>query len=512
MLLYDRAFLGGSFREAWRRRHRAYLGLASTWILLVCLVIGGGGGRGASSGFGIDIPWWAYGLTQFQAIAQYLKLAVWPHPLVFEYGTFWVRNAWQVIPCACLVVPLIAASIAALWRWPAWGFLGFCFFAILAPTSLVPGTMQMIVEHRMYLALAPVVVAIACAGRAATGASGAWPVMLLVFSGVCGVLTAHRNDIYRSDLALWQDTVAKRPEGAVARCNLAIAWTKVPGKLDEAIAQFKEALRLRPEDPELHCGLGNALLDEGRTPEAILQYQEALRLRPDLVKAHLNLGNALLKMRGRLDDAIAQYEEAARLEPGVATAHYNLGNALRQAGRTQEAIAQYGEALRLEPDVALAHYDLGIALLDEGRTQEAIAQHQEALRLKPDFAEAHNNLGNALSRMPGKLDDAIAQFGEALRLRPEFTEAHYNLGNALLNKGRTQDAIAQFEETLRLKPDSVEAHLNLGIAWTRMPGRSEDAIAQFEAALRLDPDNAGAHNNLGSACAPKAASRRRSPV
>ena len=49
-------------------------------------------------------------------------------------------------------------TAVALVRRPAIGFLGVFFFAILAPTSLVPGTRQTLAEHRMYLALAPVVV------------------------------------------------------------------------------------------------------------------------------------------------------------------------------------------------------------------------------------------------------------------------------------------------------------------------------------------------------------------
>jgi hypothetical protein len=90
-LLYDRTFLAGSFREAWQRRRWWYVGLAATWLPLACLVAGTGGNRGGTSGFNVGVAPWAYWLTQFQAVAHYLKLSVWPHPLVFEYGTFWVR-------------------------------------------------------------------------------------------------------------------------------------------------------------------------------------------------------------------------------------------------------------------------------------------------------------------------------------------------------------------------------------------------------------------------------------
>ena len=60
VLLYDRAFLAGSFREALRRRRGVYLALAATWLLLGWLVIAAGN-RGGTAGFGegVKIGSWA---------------------------------------------------------------------------------------------------------------------------------------------------------------------------------------------------------------------------------------------------------------------------------------------------------------------------------------------------------------------------------------------------------------------------------------------------------------------
>ena len=65
------------------------------------------------------------------------------------------------------------------------------------------------------------------------------------------------------------------------------------GKLEEAIAEYREALRLKPDYPEAHANLGNALKDQGKLDEAITECREALRLKPDYAEAHYNLGNAL---------------------------------------------------------------------------------------------------------------------------------------------------------------------------------------------------------------------------
>jgi tetratricopeptide (TPR) repeat protein len=504
VLLYDRTFLAGTFREAFRLRWRAYAGLCATWLVLPFLVLSTHG-RGGTAGFGSGVSLWRYGLTQFPAIWRYLKLSVWPHPLVFDYGTEWIANPWSILPSAVVVIGLIAATMWALTRrglgWKSIGFAGAWFFAILAPTSLVPGNRQTAAEHRMYLALIPVVVLMVVAIHRRLGRA-ALPICLVLATGLLGI-TWRRNEDYRSAVGLWSDTVAKKPANPWAHYNLGCELADVPDRSSEAIAEFESTLRLMPGLAEAHNNLGNALVNiPGRLNDAIAQYEEALRLKPDYAEAHNNLGEVLVKIPGRLNDAIAQCEEALRLKPDLADAHNNLGNALvKIPGRLYDAIAQYEEALRLKPGYAEAHGNLGNVIVNiPGRLNDAIAQYEEALRLKPNYAEMHNNLGEVLVNIPGRLNDAIAQCEEALRLKPDYAEAHNNLGNALVNMpGRLNDAIGQYEEALRLKPDLAEAHGNLANALVNIPGRLNDAIAQCEEALRLKPDYVNAYIDRGFA-------------
>ena len=158
---------------------------------------------------------------------------------------------------------------------------------------------------------------------------------------------------------------------------------------------FRHALEVTENNFVAHNGLGNALDGKGQTDEAINQYQEAIRLKPDFADAHYNLGNVLGR-KGQLDEAISQYQEAIRLKPDFAEANNNFGFALGLKGQTDEAIRQFQEALRLKPDFAEAHNNLGFALGLKGQTDEAISQFQEAIHLKPDFAEARSNLAHAL--------------------------------------------------------------------------------------------------------------------
>jgi tetratricopeptide (TPR) repeat protein len=460
VLLYDRTFVAESFREAWQNHWRLYLGLAASWLLLGFLVISTGGNRNGSAGFAGGIPWWTYALTQLQAIVHYLRLSLWPHPLVFDYGTAVVKQAIDVIPYALIIASLVTGTVIGLRRWPAIGFLGIWFFAILAPSSSVyPVVTETMAEQRMYLPLATVVVLVVLGIYAWAGRLGAC--VLLAVAVLLGLFTFKRNQDYASTLSIWSNTVAKRPENARAHNNLGESLSKA-GRKTEAVQQYREAVRLKPTDPDYHYNLATALSDAGRMQESFGQFEETLRLVPDYAAGHLNYGLALMKV-GQASKAIAQYKEALRINPDYADAHNDWGIAVGQAGQMPEAIAQFEEALRLNPDHADAHNNLGFAYRQTGRLEEALVQFKTALRVKPGFDEARNNLALLLDKL-GRTTEAIEQYKKLLRLNPSdpsYAEVHYNLGVDLASLGRVTEAIEQFQAALRLKPDHAPAREKL---------------------------------------------------
>ncbi len=397
VFLYDRTFVAGSFRRAWAERRGIHVALASTWLLLAALMAGTHN-RGGSVGFGNGVPWWEYTLTQFPALGRYLALSVWPRPLVFDYGTVWIHRAGEVLPSAAFVLLLAGGTVWALRCRPVLGFLGCWFFLILAPTSsVVPGTTQMIVEHRMYLPLAAVLTALVLGLRAVLGAIArrgpavlvAWAVCLPLASAAA-VLTARRNEIYRDDLTLWQDTVAKRPQAARPRSYLgAVLLTK--GRPAEAMAEFQEASRLEPGNPQAHNGQGSIYLKAGRIPEAIAQYEKAVRAAPGYAEAEFNLGLALLTA-GRAIEAMAHERAALQFRPEYADALNTLGNAQFKLGRPAEAVAAYEQAVALKPEEAQYRNNLGIALAHADRLRDAVDQLREAVRLRPGDAAFRSNL------------------------------------------------------------------------------------------------------------------------
>jgi tetratricopeptide (TPR) repeat protein len=392
-LLYDRTFVSGSFREALRRRGVLYAGLAATWIPLGVLVAGTGWSRGDSAGFTGWAAAGAYWLAQSQAAARYLGLSVWPHPLVFDYGTVILAHPRASALCALLMIPLAAATLYMTWRRPAPGFLGAWFFLILAPSSLIPVATQTMAEHRMYLPLAAVVVAVVLGSHALLG-RWAFAFLGVVAVGL-GFLTSARNEDYRSAVALWDGAVASEPGNARARCALGIALRSLPGRLPDAVAQLREAVRLEPGYVLAHNELGIALqAAQGTSDEAIGQFREALRLDPEYAIAHHNLGLALAQS-GKVREAIDEFEAAVREKPDYAEALSNLGVALCISGRTDEGIQQMKGAIRINPDLAMTHLNLGSALLRQGRRTEAAAEFEAVLKLTPDDPKARSLLERA---------------------------------------------------------------------------------------------------------------------
>jgi serine/threonine protein kinase/tetratricopeptide (TPR) repeat protein len=285
-----------------------------------------------------------------------------------------------------------------------------------------------------------------------------------------------------------QAALALRPQSPVIHVNLGVAL-QARGELNEAIFEYRQAIRLKKTYANAYYNLGVALKEKGQLDKAIAAYREAIRLKKDDAWAHNNLG-AALAARDELDEAIEAYRRAILLDKNYAEAHYNLGNALKDRNQLNEAIAEYREAIRLKNDHFQAYNNLGIALTRNNQPDEAIAAYRQAICLEPDHLDAYNNLGNALSRR-NQLDDAIAVLREAIRVKPDVAAIHSNLGVALRRNNQLNEAIAAYREAIRLQPGIAAYHFNLGLA-LKANGQREEAIGAFREVIRLKPDHAAA--------------------
>lgn len=461
--LYDRTFWAGSFGEAWRRRRGYYLALAATWVVLLALLVRGGGARGISAGFGLGVSPWSYLLTQADALTIYLRLAVWPYPLVFDYGTAVVAGLAEVWLQGLVVLALLGLTVWALRRRPVAGFVGAWGFVILAPSSsVVPLVAQTIAEHRMYLPLAGLATAAVIGSATWLGRRTAWlwlPVIVL-FAG----MTVARNADYRSALTLWRDTVRHRPQNPRAHVNLGM---ELKGAGEDAAArdEFARAVELDPNYNLARYNLGVMDLKLARFAEAADALGRVVAAAPEQWDARVNLGNALFALN-RPAEAAAQYETVLQHQP-AADVWYNLGRAYVAARRDADAARAFTAALALEPQLASAHYELGLIRQRADQPARAIEQFGAAVQLDPQLVDAHRRLGLLLAQ-GGYLREAEAALRAALRLDPKSAETAANLGNVLLLSGRPAAAAQAYEAALRLAPDNAGIRANLAEAQRQM--------------------------------------------
>lgn len=311
----------GTLRAAVLRHKGLYIGLCSTWPLLALLVLGGD--RGESVGFDLEgLSSFEYLCTQATVLPYYLRLAVWPNPLVLDYDGWAIARGLGAVwlPGLCVLAALGAALFGFMRKSTA-ASLGLWAFLVLAPTSsLIPLGGALVGEHRTYL---PLVVFIALLGsllmrglqRLGSDAQRTrlWMIALcLPLALAWGAKTRLRHqDYWRPGASIWHDTVVKRPDNPRAL----ISW-------------------------------GAELAKAGDSAGARSAYDRALGLRPTYYKALINLGNLNLNA-GDIESAGRLYDRALDARPDIADVQYYVGSTRIARGDHLAGVRHLREALRL---------------------------------------------------------------------------------------------------------------------------------------------------------------------
>jgi len=243
------------------------------------------------------------------------------------------------------------------------------------------------------------------------------------------------------------------------------------GQLEPAIAQWKTALALSPDEPAALYNLGVALAGTKRDEEALVPLRQSLALKPTDARTQTGLGMALLRTN-HPDEALEHLQKAVELNPRDAKAQGALGSLLAERGRIQEAIPYFDKALELDPKDADTQNNIAAALVRAGHAEAAIPYLENALAADPDAPELHGNMGLILARQ-GRFDEAIPHLQKALAGGFESVEAHRALGRALAAKGRFAEALPHFEAVA--KPDDPLALGALSSIYASV-GRFEDAL------------------------------------
>ena len=431
----------------------------------------------------------------------YLFKLLWPIKLTFIYPRWQISGAiwWQYLfPLTLILLLALIWRLRKKNRGPLAAVLVFLglLFPALGFINVYPFIYSFVADHFQYLACVGPLTLFAAGMTMALDSIAPGKVLLrptisFLLLLTLGALSWRQCRDYRDIETLWRTTIARNPDCWMAYSNLG-SFLSAHGDTNEAIADFRKALEIWPNQSKDHNNLGKALVQKGRIAEAMDHFQTALRVSPEDPDTESNIGAASLQ-QGDADEAISHLRRAVEKWPLHAQGHINLGNALLQNREIDAAIAEYEKTLALPFDHAESHYSIGTALRQKGDVEEAIVHYRKALELRPDYANAHNNLGNAL-RQQGRTEEAVHEYEAALKSEPDSILAANNLAwilatspNASVRDGAKAVQLAQRANRFSGGSDPIILH-TLAAAYAENRQFSE-AVNAAQRALELADAN-----------------------
>jgi len=401
VLLHDRVFQGTSWTASIRRRAPL---IATFGVGLVLVGLLSANARD-TVGFGGRVGSAEYLANQVPIVARYLRLTVWPHGLVLDYGLPHPVSFEEILPPLIILLVAFAAAIVTCIRWPLATFpLCAAALTLLPTSSVVPIASEAGAERRMFLPLAALAILFVIGTWHVVSRLRWARVVFFITAAGIGVSLAYgtllRNAEYASPLTLWRTSVERMPHG---RSRLAYATQLLEsGDRTEAMRQ----LRLAVESyPPARFDLAAELASEGKLDDAERELRTFIGERPEAPN------------RVAADALLADVSGSRRLQDA---------RDLLSQRRPSEAIARLQTLPVNGSKAELRLVLLAQGYLDTGDPETARRYALEAAALAPEDPVAHGLAGSAYARL-GNLDAARQQFEEALRLNPGDQQARMNL-------------------------------------------------------------------------------------
>ena len=412
LLLVDVAIVSGSWRRTLRDRWVVHAG---AWASLLVLFLTGavqalGGGRGmTSAGLGVpDATPLEYAVMQVGAAGHYLRLVIDPTAMGIDHGDAPLQARMIFVVGGVALLGLLAATLAGLLRGAWWMVVPGVLLLSMLPTSSVVPLADPVADHRIHLALLPLVVGVVAmvaggVGRtpprlrvpAATVALAVVPVILALEA----TAAERRIAFYVDPVLLWDEVAERRPDhvrGLVNRAAIALE----DGRFEDA-ARDLDAARLRqPTNPVVLVNLAILDLHRARPAEAMERLAVAESARGDDAVLHAARGDALRDL-GRPCEAIESYERAIELRPGDVMAMLALGNAFSECGRLDDAAGVFALVATSSPDpviVGSARFNEGNMRFIQERWAAAASAYAAALEADPNHPRAAAGLEEARFR------------------------------------------------------------------------------------------------------------------
>ena len=306
---------------------------------------------------------------------------------------------------------------------------------------------------------------------------------------------AQEEDRVEDAVAKMRQVIAQDPRIMDAHLTLG-NWLVRLRRPDEAIAAFKEALSLKPDDDIALGNLARILRARGRTQDALQAlevFRTALHVNPKNPQSWYQLATLYLDL-GRMSDAEASFKEALAANAKMGAAYNGLGAVAFELGQLEKAEEVVRKGLELEPRLRTAQYNLARVREARGDLQGAEALYRSELATYPDNGRARFNLAQ-MRRARGNHEGYLADLGDCVEKAPEFGACYWYLAREELGAGHLDQAADLAKRGLEAQPRSDVAplgHYVLADVYSRrgQPTQAQEEVAKarrLEAALKKSP-------------------------
>ncbi len=427
------------------------------------------------------IPLWERICNAAISYWRYIRIAVWPQPLMVYY--YYDSNHIAISVAILSIIALILVT-AVFWHFreqlPYCLFGWLWFLGTLVPViGIVQVGAQSIAERYTYVPLIGLFIAIVWSvGDAVANSPKIRVVTQLLAAAVlafCAAATYAQVKVWKDTATLFSHVLAIDPRGEAPNLNLGVAYER-QGKLLDAQKYVERAVFYKPDPLVLsysaYCLMQTMMQthDMRNLPLAGQRLDTALRAYPgdSQTLANMALWSALM---GRPQDEEAYSRKAIAENPDLITPRLYLGNALREQGKLADAVQTYRQVLAIDPSLYDVHNSLGNLLNRQGLSQEALKECQLSLAIKPDQAAPHFKIGMILASAH-QLPQAVEEFTQSLRIDPANANAHNDLGAALFQLGEYDKAAEQFSAAIQIDPALIRARQNLAVAQALMKNKN----------------------------------------
>lgn len=305
------------------------------------------------------------------------------------------------------------------------------------------------------------------------------------------VATAYMNQ-GRIDEAILECQEALRIDSSSVEAHRILAETfELSRRNDEAISEYKKVLEINPNDRESILGLEGCYDYQQRGNELIRKFEEQIGENPNDAKAHIELAFIYSEYFARIDDAIEELKVAITIDPNNADVYLRLGGMYEWQNKFDEAIVQHKQALEIDSAKSGVHHCLGRVYSSLGRSDEAIAEFKEEARVSPGSLHCRSSLEKEYLKRC-MFNEAIATCLDHLNVDDQSADSYNRLGLAYYSQGELDKAIHAFKNALSINSDLAEAHSSIAIAYNEQ-GYLNEAEEHCWRAIQIYPSDAGSY-------------------